>query len=84
MGHEDSLREKDFFLIKTSFRKEQEGGEKDNFHNLIFCIDKMVAPGILGSTTLIKLPLSKGGTGGERTHEMQPVWWHDDLRKDLL
>jgi len=61
MGHEDSFREKDFFLIKTSSRKEQEGGEKDNFHNLIFGIDKMVAPGIFSLTTQIKLPLSKGG-----------------------
>jgi hypothetical protein len=34
---------------------------KDNFHNLIFGIDKMAAPGIFRSTTLIKLPLSEGG-----------------------
>ncbi len=44
----------------------------------------MVAPGIFRSTTLIKLPLSKGVTGGERIYEMQPLWWYDDLRKDLL
>lgn len=81
MGHEDSLREKDSFLIKTSFRKEQEG-KKDNFHNLIFGIDKTVAPGIFRAT--IKLPLSKGGTGGKRAYEMQPVWRDDDLRKGLL
>jgi hypothetical protein len=60
-------------LIKTSFRKEQEGGEKDNFHNLIFGIDKMVAPGIFRSTTLMKLPLSKGGDG-----------WEKDLRNAIV
>ena len=21
---------------------------------------------------------------GERIYELQPLWWHDDLRKDLL
>jgi hypothetical protein len=55
-------------LIKTSARKEQEG-EKDNFHNPIFSIDKTVVPGIFRSKTLIKLPLSKGGDG-----------WGQDLR----
>jgi hypothetical protein len=44
----------------------------------------MVAPGIFRSTALIKLPLSKGVTGGERIYEMQPLWGDDDLRKDLL
>jgi len=37
--------------------------QKDNFHNLIFIIDKMVALGIFGSTILIKLSLSKRGGG---------------------
>lgn len=42
---------------------------KDNFHNIIFGIDKMGAPGIFRSTTLVKLPLSEGGDG-----------WRKDLR----
>ena len=37
--------------------------QKDNFHNLIFIIDKIVALGIFGSTILIKLSLSKRGGG---------------------
>jgi hypothetical protein len=44
----------------------------------------MISLGIFGSTILIKLSLSKGVVDGERIYEMQPLWWHYDLRKDLL
>jgi len=44
----------------------------------------MVDVGILGSTILIKLSLSKRGVDGKSIHKMQPLGWHDDLRKDLL
>jgi hypothetical protein len=35
--------------------------EKDNFHTLIFGIDKMVTFGTVYSTIVIKLSVSKGG-----------------------
>jgi hypothetical protein len=55
-------------LLKLPSEKNKRG-EKDNFHNLIFVIDKMGAPGIFRSTTLVKVLLSKGGDG-----------WGKDLR----
>ena len=65
-------------------RISNDNSQKDNFHNPIFSIDKMVALGIIRSTILIKPSLSKGVEDGERIYEMQSLWWHDDLRKDLL
>ena len=41
--------------------------EKDNFHNLILCVDKMVAFGIVYSTILSKFYLSEGGGGWRKT-----------------
>jgi hypothetical protein len=57
---------------------------KDTFHNPIFNIDKTVAFDIVDSTILIKFLFPEGVVDGERIYEMQSLWWHDDLRKDLL
>jgi len=48
-----------FAFTKTSNNNPQ----KDNFHNPILDIDKMVTFGIVSSTFLMKLSLSKGGGG---------------------
>jgi hypothetical protein len=58
--------------------------QKDNFHNLILTIDKMLTLGMLGSTISIKFLFPKGVLHGERVYEMQPLWWRYGLRKDLL
>ena len=44
--------------------------EKDNFHNLILCIDKMVALGIVYSTILSKFSLSERGGGWRKTFKI--------------
>ena len=44
--------------------------EKDNFHNLVLCIDKMLASGIVNSTILPKLSLSEGGGGWRKTFKI--------------
>jgi hypothetical protein len=41
--------------------------EKDNFHNLVLCIDKMLASGIVNSTILPTFSFRRG-------------WW---IEKDL-
>jgi hypothetical protein len=44
--------------------------EKDNFHKLTLCIDKMVAFDILNSTILSKSSASEGGGGRRKTFKM--------------
>jgi hypothetical protein len=44
--------------------------QKDNFHNLILGIDKIVTFGILDSTIRTRLFLSKGGGGRRKTFKI--------------
>jgi hypothetical protein len=55
-----------------SIRDSSDNPQKDTFHNLIFAIDKIVTFGIVNSTILMKLSLSrKGVVDGERPLEFE-------------
>jgi|MudIll2142460700_1097286.scaffolds.fasta_scaffold338474_1 hypothetical protein len=43
---------------------------KDNFHNLILSIDKILTLDMFGTTTLIKFLFPEGVEDGERVYEM--------------
>jgi hypothetical protein len=67
------FRGKPIIFVSTCTKTLPKSTKKDTFHNLILCIDKMVASGIVNSTILSKFSLSEGGGGWRKTFKLSQI-----------